>query len=225
MVSALLLASSAFAGQLLTPKGDDTLSAVISRSEATLIRLDGQKIRRVFGAEGEFAIVPDAESGAAYIRPTTEKQAISVYVADHGGNTYKLLLAVLNGPADPIVIKALPPKAVTRAKVIDRDMPRTQAIKRMIVALDATDSLGLEATAVNKIVPLWNEAMFVLRKVIDTGNIKGERYILTNASKQPMVIDEREFYRRRVLAVAVSKPNLLPGESTEVDIVTEGDDE
>lgn len=225
LVSALLLASNAFAAQRLVPQGDETLTAQISRTEATLLRVDGQQIRRVFGAEGEFAIVPDAETGNAFIRPTTEKQTISVYVADHGGNTYKLLLAITPGPADPIVIKSLPTRTASKDKINGRDVPRTQAIKRMIVALEADDSLGFDANAVNRVIPLWNEALFVLRKVIDAGSIKGERYSLTNTSKQPMVIDEREFYRRGVIAVAVTKPNLTPGQSTDVDIVSESGDE
>lgn len=225
MVSALLLSNNAFAAQTLVPQGDETLTAQISRNEPTLMRVDGQQIRRVFGAEGEFAIVPDAESGSAYIRPTTDKQAITVYVADHGGNTYKLLLAVTPAPSDPIVIKSLPARAAAKDKINGKDVPRTQAIKRMIVALEADDSLGFDATAANRIVPLWNEAMFVLRKTIDAGSIKGERYKLTNISKQPMVIDEREFYRRGVIAVAVTKPNLTPGQSTDVDVVMESGDE
>lgn len=225
LVSALLLCSNAFAAQMLIPKGDETLSALISSSEPTLVRLEGQRIRRVFGADGEFSIVPDADAGTAYIRPTTEKQAITVYVADHGGNTYKVLLAISNAPADPIVIKSLPPRSTAKGKITGRDIPRTQAIKRMIVALEADDSLGFEANTSNQVIPLWNEAMFVLRKAIDAGSIKGERYLLTNISKQPMVIDEREFYRRGVVAVAVAKPNLLPGQTTEVDVVTEGGDE
>jgi hypothetical protein len=52
----------------------------------------------------------------------------------------------------------------------------------------------------------------------------GEKYQLTNVSKQRMVIDERELYRRGVLAVMVETLELEPGESTQVMVVLEGRD-
>lgn len=220
-----LSCAQAQAAQDLQVKGDETLAATISRSESTMIRIEGQPIRRIFGTEGEFAVVPDVEGGTAFIRPTTDKSVISVFVADHVGNTFKLLLAITNGPADAIVIKGATPKKGAVPSFTKRDQPRTQAIKNMIVALEAGDSLGLEERKVNQIVPLWNESRFVLRKIVDSGTVKGERYTLTNTSKSPMVIDERELYRKRVLAVSVQQPNLRPGESTWVNVVTESDDE
>ena len=57
------------------------------------------------------------------------------------------------------------------------------------------------------IVPLWNEARFVLVRMLE-GALVGEKYQLTNVSKQRMVIDERELYRRGVIAIARS--NALP---------------
>ena len=66
----LLVASfSASAAQVLVGKPDDTLSARVSRAEPTLIRIDGHRVRRIFGAEGEFAVTADKEAGTAYIKP------------------------------------------------------------------------------------------------------------------------------------------------------------
>ena len=56
------------------------------------------------------------------------------------------------------------------------------------------------------------------------GALVGEKYQLTNVSKQRMVIDERELYRRGVLAVMVETLELEPGESTQVMVVLEGRD-
>ncbi len=216
-----LCALPASAAQVLNASGDETLTAVITRSEPTLIRLEGQPIRRVFGQEDEFTVKPDKESGTVYILPTTDKATITLFVADHVGNTVKLLLAVGDGPSDTIVVKGLAPRKLARERAAGRDLPRNQALKQVVLALATATSAGLEARQVNQPVPLWNEARFVLTRTVDTGDLKGEHYALTNVSQQPMVIDERELYRRGVLAVSVAKPNLLPGETTAVYIVTE----
>mgnify|MGYP000573642414 CR=1 FL=1 len=56
------------------------------------------------------------------------------------------------------------------------------------------------------------------------GALLGEKYQLTNVSSSRMVIDERELYRRGVLAVMVDSLELEPGEATNVMVVLEGRD-
>ncbi|MEO1767693.1 TraK domain-containing protein [Thiobacter aerophilum] len=216
---ATLLAASldAHSAQVLTGKPDDTLSAMVSRSEPTMIRVEGHRIRRVFGAEGEFAVTPDKDAGTAYIKPTTDKQAFSVFVSDETGRTWKLLLSVADGPSDSIIIKGKPEPGNKQA---GRDMARNQAIKRVLLALESSDETDMESRVTNELAPLWKEAMFVLVKVVD-GPLKGEKYMLTNTSDKPMVIDERELYRRGVVAVSVERPELKPAETTAVYVISE----
>ena len=90
----------------------------------------------------------------------------------------------------------------------------------MVLALDSETEGDLDARRANEIVPLWKEAMFVLVKVVE-GPLKGEKYLLTNTSDKPMVIDERELYRRGVVAIAIEKPELKPAETTAVYVVSE----
>ncbi|WP_055424338.1 MULTISPECIES: TraK domain-containing protein [Tepidiphilus] len=217
---ATLLAASldAHSAQVLTGRPDDTLSATVSRFEPTMIRVEGHRIRRVFGAEGDFTVVPDKDIGTAYIKPAAEKQAFSVFVADDAGRTWKLLLSVSDGPSDTIVIKGGGESGNGRSW---RDMARNQAIKRVLLALDSSDETDMASRTTNEVVPLWNEAMFVLVKVVD-GPLRGEKYMLTNTSDKPMVIDERELYRRGVVAVSVERQQLDPAETTAVYVITEG---
>ena len=70
----------------------------------------------------------------------------------------------------------------------------------------------------------WTEVLFVQTKVVD-GPLKWEKYQLTNSSVNPMVIDERELYRRQGVAIAVSKPQLASGEHTEVFVISENSDD
>lgn len=220
ILSAVLLLSSleVAAAQILIGRPDDTQTASVSRSEPTLIRVEGQRIRRIFGREGDFTFTPDKDAGTAYLKPEPAKQAFSAFVSDDAGRTWKLLLSVVDGPSDSIVIKGKPDSA---SKPAGRDQSRIQAVKRVVLALEADKEASMETRAVNEIVPLWRESLFVLVKVLD-GSIKGEKYMLTNASNRPMVIDEREFYRRGVIAVTVEKPRLDPAETTAVYVVLEG---
>jgi conjugal transfer pilus assembly protein TraK len=207
----------ASATQILYGKPDDTLAANLSRVEPTLIRVDGHRIRHVFGAEGDFTVMPDKEAGTAYLKPMTDKPGFSAFVSDETGRTWKLLLSVVEGPSDSIVIKV---KREAGGSYAGRDLPRNQAIKRVILALDADEEGDWEARTVNEVVPLWKEALFVLVKIVE-GPLKGEKYRLTNTSDQPMIVDERELYRRGVVAISIEQPELGPGESTFVLVITE----
>jgi conjugal transfer pilus assembly protein TraK len=93
-------------------------------------------------------------------------------------------------------------------------------IKRVLLSLQSDADTEMDVRAVNEIVPLWTEALFVLIRVID-GPVKGEKYLLTNTSANAMVIDERELYRRQVIAISIAKPQLSPGETTEVFVISE----
>ena len=219
----LLLASlSASAAQVLVGKPDDTLSAAVSRAEPTLIRIEGHRVRRIFGAEGEFSITADREAGTAYIKPSTDKPTLSLFVSDEIGRTWKLLLAVTDGPSDSISIRSR--SAGNTPTAPGKDVSRNQQIKRLLLALQSDTDTELDSRAANEIVPLWSEALFVLTKVIE-GPLKGERYQLTNTSSGPMVIDERELYRRRVIAISVAMPQLAPGQTTDVFVISENSDE
>jgi conjugal transfer pilus assembly protein TraK len=219
LLTALLAASlPASAAQVLVGKPDDTLSARVSRAEPTLIRIEGHRVRRIFGAEGEFAVTADKEAGTAYLKPTTDKPTLSIFVSDENGRTWKLLLSVTDGPSDSITLKGrsvassgLPP---------GKDVARNQLIKRVLLSLQSDIEAEMEARAANEIVPLWTEALFVLTRVID-GPLKGEKYLLTNTSANTMVIDERELYRRQVIAISIAKLQLSPGETTEVFVISE----
>ena len=220
LASLLAVSLDANSAQVLIGKPDDnTLSAVVSRSEPTMIRIDGHRVRRVFGAEGDFTVTPDKDAGTAYIKPTSDKQAFSVFVSDETGRTWKVLLSVVDGPSDSIIIKS---KAGSTTKPQGRDMARNQAIKRVLLALES-DETDMESRATNELVPLWKEAMFVLIKVVE-GALRGEKYMLTNVSDKPMVIDERELYRKGVVAVSVERPELGPAETTAVYVISEVSD-
>lgn len=226
LAQALLLASLAspgFAAQFVEGHPDDGLAATVSRTEPNLIRVDGRRIRRIHGVEGEFAVSADRETGIAYLKPTTEQARLTVFVADDAGRHWKLLLQVADIPAETLVLRERPrPAAAGRALVADD--PRHAAIRRVLLAL-ARDTTPEDMSASERleIVPLWNESRFVLVRILE-GALRGEKYQLTNVSATRMVLDEREFHRRGVLAVMLDSLELEPGEATQVMVVLEAPD-
>lgn len=224
-LAALLVSFSvpAFSGQYLEGNPDDGLIATVSRSEPNLIRVEGRKIRRIQGVEGEFVITPDKDTGAAYLKPNTDKPIFSVFVADDAGRHWKLMLKVADVPAETLVIRDRDQKRA-EGKAFLPDEPRNAAIRRVLLAL-SRDAEPEDMTARDslEIIPLWNEARFVLVKTLE-GTLIGEKYQLTNVSNSRMIIDERELYRRGVLAVMVESLELEPGEATNIMVVLEGRD-
>ena len=101
---------------------------------------------------------------------------------------------------------------------------RHAAIRRVLLAL-ARDTTPEDMSASERleIVPLWNESRFVLVRTLE-GALRGEKYQLTNVSATRMVLDEREFHRRGVLAVMIDSLELEPGEATQVMVVLEAPD-
>ena len=217
------LALTASAGQIVEGSPDDGLTATVSGSEPNLIRIEGRKIRRIQAVEGEFPVNPDKDTGVAYLKPTTEKPFLSIFVADDAGRHWKLNLKVADVPAETIVIRDRS-RLQPAEKAFAADESRNAAIRRVLMAL-SRDAEPDDMTAKDslEIVPLWNEARFVLVRTLE-GTLTGEKYQLTNVSKARMVIDERELYRRGVLAVMVESLELEPGEATQIMVVLEGRD-
>lgn len=218
----LLLLNSLDAGgaQILEGDPDETMHAVVSRDEPTLMRVEGTRIRRIYGAEGDFTVTADQDAGAAYLKPATDKPNISAFVSDESNRTWKLLLSVIDTPADTIVIKGRLPH---KASIAGKDMERNRVIKHMLLALDSEQAI-METRSTNRVVPLWHDAMFVLTKLVE-GPYRGEKYRLTNISSKQMVIDERELYRQGVVAVSVERPVLNPAETSDVYVILERTDE
>ena len=223
---ALCLVSASLASvaeQTLEGNPDEGLIATVSRSEPNLIRVEGRKIRRIQGVEGDFQVTPDKDSGVAYVKPAADKSFLTLFVADDAGRHWKLNLKVADVPAETIVIRDRS-RLRQDARAFGTDEPRNTAIRRVLLALardaEPEDMIAKDAL---EIVPLWNEARFVLVRTLE-GTLIGEKYQLTNVSKNRMVIDERELYRRGVLAVMLESLELEPGESTRVMVVLEGRD-
>ena len=235
-------ASNALALQDIEVTPDGMTTARISLHEATRIRVDGQPITQIYGAgvqdaksnpAGSLIVQPLENRGEASVIPVqgAGEKPISVFV-DTAKSTYTLVLIPAETPSETIVLHDHS-KANLAANRDDRDDGIStkrasnyyRKIKRMVLVLEGSeDASDLTAKQAHEIVGLWSEAKFILtERVSGDDTMRGERYLLTNLSANPMRLDEREFYTSDVIAVSVEKAELAPQESTAVYIVREAD--
>ncbi len=191
----------------------ETVSAVVSRHEPNLITVNGRKIKRIFGAEGLFTVSPEPDTGAAWIKPSTDKPMFSVFVTDEDGQHYKVLLKVEDIPSESIVIQG---RGVNNPALSQKNEPRNDDIINTVMAMYSG-----EGDAKEEIVPLWRGTKFKLERVVDLRGIRGDTYLLTNTSDKQIVMAEPEFYRKGVQSVSIENPVLEPGQSTHIYIVSE----
>lgn len=217
MVLALLVNSfQAEAAQILF-QGSPTESttATVSRNEPNLLKVDGRKIKRVYGTEGMFTVTPEQDTGVAWLKPTTDKPLMSIFITDDSGQHYKLLLKVEDIPAETIIIRDS--KGHAQQSRSSKNEPRNEEILSTIMALHDG-----EGDPKSELIPLWKGIKFELVRTLDLRGLRGEAYRLTNISDKQVVMDEREFYRDGVHAVAIEKIVLETGDSTAVFVLSEG---
>ena len=164
------------------------------------------------------------EDGDVYVKPVDaipgQQQApIKLDVRTDRG-TVGLLLQPVDVIGETITLRVQgSPK--TASGVVPKSGSQTRAIKALLLALATPggDSvLGAPQPRVREI-PLWKEARFVQRSQLDVSGLVGETYDLTNISGETMVIDERELYKKGVVAISVRSLALQPGASTPVWII------
>jgi conjugal transfer pilus assembly protein TraK len=246
---ALGSSGAALAAQALDVRDGDTALARISLRDQTRIRVDRGRITDVLGdihdpasnPTGRLALLRDEADGEVYVKPMPSSAWPSgVEPASSPGaaaapvkldvktdrGTFALLLQPADVVGDTLVLRPIGAVGAVRAR--SEGEPRkasahARSVKALALALANPDLEGTpRATPVaggGREVALWREARFVLRETQHAPGLVGESYELTNISGLRMVIDERELYREGVVAVAVKRLTLAPGETTPVWLI------
>jgi len=215
----VLLASNFQAGAaqiLFQGSPTESTTATVSRNEPNLFKVDGRKIKRIYGTEGMFTVTPEQDTGVAWLKPTTDKPLMSIFITDDMGQHYKLLLKVEDIPAETIIIRGSEGYAQQSRDI--KNEPRNEEILSAILALHDG-----EGDPKSELVPLWKGVKFELVRTLGLRGLRGEAYKLTNTSDKQVVMDEREFYRDGVQAVSIEKIVLGAGDSTAVFVISEGE--
>jgi conjugal transfer pilus assembly protein TraK len=180
----------------------------------------------VINPEGELIVECDRDKGEVYIRPVGRTtKPVNLFISSAQA-TYTLLLHRSDTPADTIVIRdtsARPFKPETPTQgPAGTSANHVRAMKALLVAM-ASDRAPADVRVeeVNRPVPLWVEASFLLMRRYEGRGLLGEKYLLRNTSAALMVLAEQEFDRdgAQVMGVAIENHNLQPGESTNVFVI------
>lgn len=229
-----------------------SVEAAVALKEPTRIKIDGGAISDVFGniystncgttgaasmlpggqvapavnPAGEIVLECDKERGEIYVKPVgTGAKPINLFVSS-GRATYTLVLTRVDMPADTIVIVDRTLRnAANSAKVAGHAPAHERALKAMLFAMAGDEVPGdLRIEELNEPVQLWAEARVTLMRTYEGRDLTGEKYLLTNVSKEPMVLAEEEFDRDGgdVVGVSIETHNLAPGESTNVFVIRDG---
>lgn len=207
--------------QILEGVDGEVLTGKISIKEPTRISVSGGKIQKWFFNDGDLILERDIDNGQIFVKPTQVTKPVNMFVIDESGRTFTLLLEPTDIPAENIIVKDRHAKHEAPSR-IERSGSYSRVLKNMILAM-ATFSApsGIEVRELNKDILLWKEVKFTRKALYIAKNIVGERYTLTNITKKPMVVAEQELFQRGVMAVSIENMDLAAGETTNIFIVRE----
>lgn len=208
--------------QIVEGGDGSTIYAKLSKKEMTRLSLEHGRIASLRVKEGELGVDPDDETGQLFLSvPANANKPINGFLTTDAGNTYTLVLQIVDTPADSIIIKQ--PKSRQAPERNDfKSTSYDKAVKRLVTAM-ANDELpdDMQVKQIGQRIDLWQEAAMTLEVQYTAGGMVGERYLVANVSKEAMVLDEREFYRKGVSVIALDQLNLAPGASARLYVIRE----
>lgn len=219
-----LLPVTVSAAQNKTAEDGDEITADISRSDINRIKLIGDRIRSVKANNGELELSQDDKLGEIYVRPTNlaEKKPINLFVMTEQNFTYKLLLFPKSIPSEQILIHN---ELVVNNTDLDVSKNTRSGYQQQIIALMKAmhhhkKINGYEIKVAKKKIDLGNNLEIKRISTYRNANFFGEIYLVKNDGDQIVNLEENVFYRNGVRAVKIENPNLLPGDVTEILIVS-----
>lgn len=221
LAAASLMSLNAHALQVMDGVEGKTLFVKVSTRDLNRISIEGGKVRLVKAADDSMIMgSADSETGQALIKPLV-KDTFGIFVFSQSGKTYSLVLEPQDIPGESIIIREpLINKAVKADNNVDKATSFESQIKFMMQALASElVPIGIEEIKTWKEVRLWRGSSFALERSLRTQFWIGEQYKLINNSNESMVLTEQEFYVKGVMAVALTKQSLEPGESSLVYLV------
>ena len=221
LITILLLPGSAFALQVVDVVDGNTVPITLSLKELNRIGMaDGSRIAHLWGPQDRMTLEADTDGGQLFVR-AIGAQPFSLFVKADNGETYTLLAAPKDIPAETVFLR--PPHRNNPKSAAQRALPYIKRIEHLAKAL-GSHALPDDMTPMqsSRVIPLWKEVHF-MREMIYTGDtLTGEVYWLTNLTQEEMRLEEREFNAlpgTPIAAVAIDKHLLKPHESTEVFVI------
>ena len=210
-------------------------NVTVSGKDWNRISIEGGYIKEVHVSKQEASAQKDEVNGVVFIKPLVKKP-VSIFVTSENKRNYVLVLKSADILAEKVIIRegivkdqqmyetALAIKT-QRESIARNSEAYMTAVKRFIYGL-ASNELGdeISCSVSGEEVPLWKEAILIRKSRCSTPNLNGQIFVLHNISSTPMVVEEQEFYKKSVIAVAIRKQLLSPNEETEIYVVFDGSD-
>lgn len=220
----LLGSSNALALQILEATEEGVIHhARFSRDEMTRLAIQGGRISSMHFPDGRLTVEKDDEQGYAVIRARDDKP-VSLVLTTDSGQTHSIFLTPSTMGMDTILIKEKKTVQVAAANGSGAGgmaEPQAKAVKRLVLAMarEEKDLLDYMVEPVNSSIDLWQETHFNMVDKYTGPDMVGYRFLLTNVSGQSMRLGEQEFYKQGVVAVAIDRHVLAPGEKTYVFVI------
>ena len=224
LIAILLLPSSAFALQIVDVVDGRTVPIAMSVKELNRVSMsDGSRIDHIWGPQDRMTLEADTDSGQLFIRAVGVKP-FSIFVKADNGETYTLLAAPKDVPAETIFLR--PPYRNSSKSSAERALPYIKRIERLAKALGRgalpEDMAPIQLQSF-RAIPFWDEVHLTKKMIYMGDTLTGEVYSLTNLTDEDMRLEEREFKSLSgaspIVAIAIVKHLLKPHESTEVFVI------
>lgn len=211
------------AAQIRQMEGDDEQSAEISKQDINRIKLSGDRIKSTKFDLAELKVSQDDTLGEIYIQLLKPYQTkpINIFITSEQNFTYKLILYPKAIPAEQILIKndSVVANSDSQISKTTKNSYQQQIIALLGAMRNKTKLDAYQISHSKKSIDLGDIEM----KRISTykgQNFIGESFVLINDSNKILNLDEKMFFKNGVRAIKIENPNLIPGEATEILIVS-----
>lgn len=197
----------------------------VSRTGPNRIAVAGQKIVNAIYDPTQFDVQTDAQIGQVFLFPKTDLEG-ALFLTTDQNETYALTLMPDEVPSQEIVLAAKK-KPVTKE---DSSLSYHKPMSTLAIEKAASFDTAIKHLLITMARDELPEG-FTVTNACGSGCLKGfsgERFagrilLHTNTSQAPVTLTEKLFYEKGVIAVAIEKPTLEPGESTHIYIAYKRD--
>ena len=192
----------------------------IAKQELTHIAVENDRIIGLKMSNDLLEVEQNDKSGDLFVRVKSEvEDPITLFINTEQGRTIGLRLTPKHIAADSIMIK-FKEEALNEELIQGESYTREQQIIQVLKSLEQNTR---DVEVVARLPKSIKNLKVVSATQYEYAPLKGQRFVLKNTSKKPMVLEESQFNGSKVLAVALSKVNLDPNENVELYVIKELD--
>ena len=192
----------------------------VSRTGPNRIAVTGQKILNAIYDPTQFDVQTDSQIGQVFLFPKTDLEG-ALFITTDQNETYALTLMPDEVPSQEIEL-APKKKPVTKEESFS-------SYRKPMSTLAINKASSFDAAIKHLMITMARDELpesFTVTNHCGSGCVKGysgERFtgrilLHTNTSNTPVMLTEKLFYEKGVIAVAIEKAELKPSESTHIYI-------